>query len=441
MILTYQPAGRDQDWFESAQGLLYGVTSDGENIEKGMRELIYTYIREIFCLGICWLTQIYSFFIDHFEQHVTSVLLRPDGEFAHLATGHTKFLSYVRLEYHRITRGFIRCAVEATKHARYAKMEYAAHSTCHFLRTLVESFPPTIKNNQQKENAISDSNLHDLIIDSKSSLPESRNPETGNYLPATRNLISELFAAVRGLLLHDITTNFFSNIVAKIEKYNSINVTNALQHRLHKMSNKQIAQVSHINLHENIKELQIVYEKLKLLEQACDEIDKASQLFDGKMTFNYNGKQQEKKNGLYEKRDRTHQEIMAKLYDVKIKKKEDDNSELTPSDGFDDDDNDDDEYDEDDENDEYELKRLNNDPDAYQMYLLELFRRHDLEDLQLSFLEGDDFNINKPTKVEQHQSLKMNNTRIISPSLMKDSNKADTSAKSDDGSQSIQQGK
>ena len=119
-------------------------------LKRGVRELLYTYIRETFVIGICWLTQIYSFLIDHFEQHVTSVLLNPDSKFAHLAIGHAKFLSYVRLEYHRTTRQFIRRAVEATKHSRFAKMEYVSHGIGNYLRILVESFPRNMKNNNEK---------------------------------------------------------------------------------------------------------------------------------------------------------------------------------------------------------------------------------------------------------------------------------------------------
>jgi hypothetical protein len=251
MILTYQPPGRQQEWFETSQSLLYGVTADGENVEKGVRELLYTYIRETFVIGICWLTQMYSFLIDHFEQQVTSVLLSPDSKFAHLAIGHAKFVSYVRLEYHRTTRQFIRRAVEATKYSRYAKMVYVSHSICHYLRVLVESFPRNIKNsNEKNDNSISDKYPLQLIFDSGCFLPENRNPQTGNYLPETRNVVYELFTTVRGLLLHDITTNFFANVVTNIQQYNSINIPNALRDRISKMSNKQLAHMSHVDLDE-----------------------------------------------------------------------------------------------------------------------------------------------------------------------------------------------
>ncbi len=389
MILSYQPVSRDQDYIETLGGLLFGGISDRENLEKAVRDLLYIYIRETFAIGICWLTQIYSFFIDHFEQHVTSVLLRPGGEFVHLEAGHAKFLSYVRLEYHKTTRELIRRAVEATKHSRYAKMTYAAHSFSHFLRTLVESFPPRIKNSQQEEYPVSAINPLRLIFDSESILPENRNLETGNYIPPTRNFINEIYTAVKGLLLHDITTYYFANIVANIQQYDKINIRNALQYRIYKMSNTEIAQMSEIDLEEPLNELQKVYEKLKILEQTCDEIKRAIQLFDGKTTLNDIEKKQEAKTILSKKRDRIHQELMNKINDVKMPKNENDDPKINFNDKFDDEDG---------------LRMLNNDQHICQEYLLELFRRHDLEDLKCGFLEGDDFNINEIKNIQRHQS-------------------------------------
>jgi hypothetical protein len=385
MILTYQPANRDQDYIETLASLLFGGLTDRENLEKAVRDLLYIYIRETFAIGICWLTQIYSFLIDHFEQHVTNVLLRPNGEFAHLAVGHAKFLSYVRLEYHKTTREFIRQAVQATKHSRYAKMTYVSHSFSHFLRTLVESFPPRIKINQQEEHPISVNNPLRLIFDSESILPENRNSETGNYIPTTRNFINEIYTAVRGLLLHDITTYFFANIVNNIQQYDKINIQNALQYRIYRMSNIEIAQMSEIDLKEPINQLQKVYEKLKTLEETCDEIKRANQLFDGKFIFN----DIEKKNIFFKKRDRIHQELINKLNDVKIQKIENNDTESS---------SDDDESD-----DENGLKILNNDSHMCQKYLLERFQGDDKQDLIYGFLDGEDFNINENKNTKQQQ--------------------------------------
>jgi hypothetical protein len=427
MILTYQPPGRNQEWFESAQSRLYGVTDDGENIEKGVRELLYTYIRETFVIGLCWLTQIYSFLIDHFEHQVTSVLLSPDSKFAHLAIGHAKFLSYVRLEYHRTTRKYIRRAVESIKHSRYAKMEYVSHSIGQYLRILVESFPRNIKNNNEKnETPLADKDPLRLIFDSGNFLPENRNPQTGNYIPATTNVIYELFTTVRGLLLHDITTNFFANVVTNIQRYNSIIIPNSLRDRIIKMSNKQLAHMSHVDLGENLNELEIVYDKLKTLEQAYDDIEYYSRLFDGKISTKTLEKKQQTKSNVINKRDQVHQTIMNKLDDINMKKNEDYTVEINSNDEeFDD-------YDKD----EYELRKLENDPDTCRKHLITIFRRDDTDDLKCNFLEGDDFNINKKKKLPENQqsSTVRKNRPTTSPSLAQPLSKDNPTAQSMDGS-------
>ena len=104
MILTYEPPNMTRDLIERFQALLYGVTADHANLEKALREVLYVYMQKTFAIGLCWLTQMYTFLIDHFQEHVMEVLLKPGKEFATLAIGHEKFLSYVRLEYHRSTQ-------------------------------------------------------------------------------------------------------------------------------------------------------------------------------------------------------------------------------------------------------------------------------------------------------------------------------------------------
>ena len=137
-------------------------------------------------------------------------------------------------------------------------MEYVSHSICHYLRILVESFPRNIKNNNDKnETPLSDKDPLRLIFDSGSFLPENRNPQTGNYLPTTRNVVYEIFTNVRGVLLQDITTNFFANVVTNLHRYDSMPIRNALRDRIIKMSNKQLAHMSHIDLGENLNELEI----------------------------------------------------------------------------------------------------------------------------------------------------------------------------------------
>ncbi|CAF4026557.1 unnamed protein product [Rotaria sordida] len=64
----------------------------------------------------------------------------------------------------------------------------------------------------------------DLIYATGKFLTSDRDPQTVNYLPQTCNKVSELYTAVRGQLLNDITTNFFANLVLEIQQYKSISI-------------------------------------------------------------------------------------------------------------------------------------------------------------------------------------------------------------------------
>ena len=427
MILNYQPTSRQQEWFETAQSLLYSATADNEILEKSVRELLYTYIRETFVIGICWLTQMYSFLIDHFEQHVTSVLLSSDSKFGHLATGHAKFLSYVRLEYHRTTREFIRRAVEATKHTRYAKMNYVSHDICRYLRTIVESFPRNMENNSENENSLIEKDPLSLIFASGSFLPENRNPQTGNYLPTTRNVVYEIFTNVRGVLLHDITTHFFANVVTNLHRYDSVHIPNILRDRITKMSSKQLANISQVDLGGSLNELEIVYEKLKTLEQVYDDIEHYSRLFYGKIPIKSQDKKQRTTTVSYGKRDREHQAMMNKFYDDNMKKNDDDSIKANSNNEEFNDYN----------KEESELRLLDNDPDICRQHLVTIFRRDDVDDLKCGFLEGDDFNINEKKKAPENQQFTLKLVKIIMPTtnslLTQSSPKDGSSSPSTDG--------
>jgi hypothetical protein len=149
------------------------------------------------------------------------------------------------------------------------------------------------------------------------------------------------------------------------------------------MSNGEIAQMSEIDFEAPIKELEEVYEKLKILEETCDEITRASQLFDGKMTSDDMERKRENKNIFTKKRDRTHQELMNRFHHGKMQRRETKDMEFNFNE---------------ESGEEDGLKILNNDSDICRKYLLELFRDNDLEDLKYSFLEGDSFNINITAK-------------------------------------------
>ncbi|CAF3902286.1 unnamed protein product [Rotaria sordida] len=317
MILSHDALNRERDWFESSQSLLYGGVSDYENTEKAVRELLFTLIRETFLIGICWLTQMYTFLTDHFANHVKSALL--NTKFSHLED-HVKFLSLVDLEYHTVTRKFIRNAVTAIIHARYAKMVYAVHNVSGTLKNLVGSFSPmnmiTENNNNNDSNSLGSKVLQvaqdaipklatgvnpvtaiatsaittvtghksplDLIYATGKFLTSDRDPQTVNYLPQTCNKVSELYTAVRGQLLNDITTNFFANLVLEIQQYKSISIENSLQNRLNRMSDKDIAYMANIEIESSRQKVLNNHETIKRLEQARDSIEDVIALLNNK---------------------------------------------------------------------------------------------------------------------------------------------------------------
>ncbi|CAF3414904.1 unnamed protein product [Rotaria sp. Silwood2] len=450
MILSHEALNRERDWFESSQSLLYSGVSDYENTEKAVRESLFTLIRETFLIGICWLTQMYTFLSDHFANHVKSALL--NTKFSHLEE-HIKFLSLVDLEYHTVTRKFIRNAVTAIKHARYGKMAYAVHNICGTLKNLVSSFSHMdmiIQNNNENENNDSDGfgntmikvaqdvipkiasgvnpvtaiaasaitaatghkNPLNLIYATGKFLTNDRNPQTVNYLPQTRDTVSELYTAVRGQLLHDITTNFFANLVLEIQQYKSISIENSLQNRLNRMSDKDIAHMANIEIESSRQKVINNHENIIRLEQARDAIEDAIVLINNKNIDSNTFEMNDDSDNVKKRIRATHEHTRSKrLRDIEKKLKTrqrykknrkqtntnrsvnqhsslnviDDDKDISINLNSDEDNNDD----ETSENeDEHELMRYD-DKTSSETYLLGIFRKHDQEDLELGFLTGD----------------------------------------------------
>ncbi|CAF1211494.1 unnamed protein product [Didymodactylos carnosus] len=448
MILSHNALNRERDWFESSQSLLYGGVSDYENTEKAVRESLFTLIRETFLIGICWLTQMYTFLSDHFANHVKLALL--NTKFSHLEN-HVKFLSLVDLEYHTVTRKFIRNAVIAIKHARYAKMVYAVHNVCGTLKNLVGSFShmdvmltksnddnndenednlgqtalkvakdviPKIMTGQPPTPAVATSavsaiaqhkNPLKLIYATGKFLTSNRNPQTVNYLPQTRDTVVELYTAVRGQLLHDITTNFFANLVLEIQQYKSIPIENSLQHRLNRMSDRDIAYMANIEIDSSRNKVLATHKNITLLEQARDDIENAISLISNK---NMGSDMVDTDDNIKQRIRATHEHTRNKrLRDIEKKLKtrqrhkkkrkqvitvrsdnrrssldvvSEDKESLINSDSQDDSD----ENEASEVEDERELMRYD-DNTSSETYLLGVFRKHDQEDLELGFLTGD----------------------------------------------------
>ncbi|CAF1540775.1 unnamed protein product [Adineta ricciae] len=427
MVLSHDALKRERDWFESSQSLLYGGISDYENTEKAVRESLFTLIRETFLIGICWLTQMYTFLTDHFSNHVKSALL--NTKFSHLEE-HVKFLSLVDLEYHTVTRKFIRNAVTAIRDARYAKMVYAVHNVCGTLKNLVGSFSAMDMINRNS-NDNDDDNDNDENSDSfgqtalkiaQDAIPKmmsganpgkfltsNRNPQTVTYLPQTRGTVGELYTAVRGQLLHDITTNFFANLVLEIQQYKSIPIANSLQNRLNRMSDKDIARMANIEIESSRQKVLTNHENIKQLEQARDAIEEASALIchknvdDDLSNSNNDIKRRVRDTHAHtrskrlrdiEKKLRTRHRHKGKPGQTIIQQSDDrhsstgvvsDHSQVMVDSDSDNDNNEDETTE---IEDEYELMQYD-DKTSSETYLLGIFRKHDQEDLELGFLTGD----------------------------------------------------
>ncbi|CAF1263119.1 unnamed protein product [Rotaria sordida] len=122
----------------------------------------------------------------------------------------------------------------------------------------------------------------DLIYATGKFLTSDRDPQTVNYLPQTCNKVSELYTAVRGQLLNDITTNFFANLVLEIQQYKSISIENSLQNRLNRMSDKDIAYMANIEIESSRQKVLNNHESIKRLEQARDSIEDVIALLNNK---------------------------------------------------------------------------------------------------------------------------------------------------------------
>ena len=367
------------------------------------------------------------------------------------------FLSLVDLEYHTVTRKFIRNAVTAIKHARYAKMVYANHSVCGTMKNLVGSFTQMnmiAPNNDSEDNKNnhSDNNYTDglgnalikvvqeaipaamsgtnplvavgtsalanfignknplnLIYATGKFLTSDRDPQTVSYLPQTRDKVGELYTAVRGQLLHDITTNFFANLVLEIQQYKSISIENSLQSRLNRMSDKDIGHMANIEINSSRQKVVDNHESITRLEQARDSVEDVIALINnGDAQTNTN----DESNNVRRRIRATHEDTRSKrLRDIEKKLRtsqrykknlkrinpigSDNRSssfnsitdEKLPLNGSKQGEDSSDEATSEVE-DENELMKYD-DKTSSETYLLGIFRKHDQEDLELGFLTGD----------------------------------------------------
>ncbi|CAF1248791.1 unnamed protein product, partial [Didymodactylos carnosus] len=414
MVLSFKPREPSRDWIDTAAAFLYGGNSDYENMEKAVREIMRTLIRETFLMGICWLTQMYSLLTEMFAKEIKRYLL--SERFSHLRD-HVKFLSAVDLEYHNTVRNFIRQANESIKHARDSGSAYVVHDITARLKYLVFSIPAEIPhrafdqkvpglavkvNNEYVEATIADvfkhippQKLMNLINGSGSFLTvENRDVETFEHHSNGRKAIIEIYTAVAGQLLNAITTSFNSNVVMKIQEYDTMSIERALNDRINRMSDEEIGEMANIqiavikkNLSDAEREINDLYKASHLIEVSIQEMENGRVLdSDERQKLTQKLERARDGNKLYSKVKEG--ELRRKLKRDKTKRRVHDQSHT-----------DDDEENEFTDNielldNERELM-LCTDKTTADAFLLALYQKHDMEDLISGFLPGDSLEADK----------------------------------------------
>ncbi|CAF1449767.1 unnamed protein product [Didymodactylos carnosus] len=429
MILAFKPREPTRDWIESVESSLHGGNTDYDNLEKAVRDILRTLVRETFLIGICWLTQMFSLLTELFAKDVKRYLLQ--DKFPYLRD-HVKFLSAVDLEYHNTVRNLIRQAVVSIKHARNADSAYIVHDLAARMKNLAfsiptevthKSFGQKIPNLMVKENGeyveatmadvvklVPPQKIMTLIMGSGSFLSaENRDQNTAEHHANGRKVIFEMYTAVCGQLLHSITTSFNANVVMKIQEYDTVEIERALNDRINRMSDSQIGQMANIQIGEIQQTLSSAEREINDLWKANDLIEIAiKEMEDGRVLADDERRQLMEKmekarnaNKLYAKVK--HDEIKRKLDRERSKQKRvkrqsssmyhrqtsasrTTDEEITDENEL--------EYDEELFDDERELLALT-DKTTADAFLLALYQKHDKEDLTYGFLQGDSLEADK----------------------------------------------
>ena len=318
----------------------------------------------------------YSFIIEHFEQHVVTVLLQDNEKFSILRSGHHKFLSYVHLDYHRSTRKMLCHAVEACRNARYSRVQYVSHGIIDFLRALINSISKSVN-----KSAGDESHLYTLIHGRQTFLPPRNGKDSEAYFPEVRDTIQEHFSVVRGLLLQEVDMYFSANIISHIQQLDSVRIEFELTDRLDRMSERDIAAMSDVNYKKYQEELEEIFHILVDLDQAAWKIDNASRLFREKRhvpALNAVAESGSKAGFL---RRIKHDKIMKMSSEPTGREEIVADYTSYPHEKLNDPELDD-------------LRTIPNDANSCEQLLLGLFKEHDKEDLNLNLLHSETFSWN-----------------------------------------------
>lgn len=299
MIYTFKPRELTRGEIETAESHIAHSISTGENLEKATRELVRSLIRDTFLIGICWLTQMYTFLCDMLQNDVTKYLLFTANQYPQLRN-HFRFLHCFELSYHKIVRAGVQKSLKLINLARDASTSYITHDLTANIKKLAYSIPTEIKHkelsrlnpkvsmNEQQAlgntrttsadifEGIPPARIQSYLYASESYLTADRNPQTANHHDHGRKVILEMYSAVRGHLVNTIIAAFNTNLLIKLHEFDTIQSDiNSLYGRLMEMSDQQIGRMADVKFDEIRKELDNTEAEIIDLENVLFYIDKA----------------------------------------------------------------------------------------------------------------------------------------------------------------------
>jgi hypothetical protein len=414
MILQYKPREPTRDWIETAASHLCANTTDFDDMEKAVRDILRTLLRETFLIGISWLTQMYSYLLDNFRINVKRYLL--SNEKYRKLREHYQFLNAADLEYHIVVRSMIHDAVRLIRDARNSTSAYSHYDITARMLKLAFSIPPEVKHEKFDQpidgifikHADSDTyqvatlgdifksipppKLLEQIYGSESFLTNKRDPHTGSHHDNGRRAILELYTATCGRLLQDIRSSFNSNVVMKMHNFDRPDTEQqkesssrcSLYLRINRMTDQQIGDMANVRLHDINERCYRSLEQMEDLTKALSLLNIRIQEMNSDQPLSSEQRHQQlehvnignNKHAEYlRKKQKTLEMQNQRRFTTETShlRPMDDSGETESSIVL---------------NDEYELMTIQ-DPTVANIFLNEIYDKHDTEDLTYGFLEGD----------------------------------------------------
>ncbi|CAF4381314.1 unnamed protein product [Rotaria sp. Silwood2] len=456
MILHCKPREPTRDWIESAASLLAAGTTDFDDLEKAVRDILRTLLRETFLMGICWLTQMYSYLLDVFRINVKRYLL--SNQKYPTLRDHNIFLNAVDLEYHIMVRTMIRDAIRLIRDYRQSTSAYAHYDIMKRMSKLMFSVPREIEHeafNQPIDGifisstnntcrtatladifkSISPHKLLEQIYGSESFLTNKRDPYTCSHHENARRTIKELYTASCGRLLEEIRSSFNTYVVMRIHNFDrfcrerhSDNPNRIpLSTRIDRMTERQIAEMSNLcfdeindAFHKSIEKIQALNEALLFINNAITEMNSGKRVQSEQRRShmeNINLKSTKHAEYMHKKQETVENRHRRQYLSQSSYNRSTDESNETLNENT---------------HDEEQKLMTHRDPTSASEFLREIYDKHDKEDLKYGFLENDPEDQDK-NHLHVHDRLRvdqnaMNYEKISSPSTGKMSSSYQTNA-------------